>query len=205
MGTHTHGGSYAHRETCTEEERQGEKRRGGGKAELEKTRRRQSPKRQIQSEKREGGRVTETEGAKTGRNKHPQTEIRRSKTVREDAPPPPPNPGRSCSRTAQILRPGPPSSPPLTRIGGEVGSHTPGEVGKGRHFPNTGPLRPLTLTQILALLVASSGLGTIAESVLHTYINSRRYYAHFTHRETQARRGQVILLLVNGISLIPGP
>lgn len=87
MGTHTHGGSYAHRETCTEEERRGEKRRGGGKAELEKTRRRQSPKRQIQSEKREGGRVTETEGAKTGRNKHPQTEIRRSKTVREDAPP----------------------------------------------------------------------------------------------------------------------
>lgn len=149
---------------------------------------------------REGESQKQREGAKTGRNKHPQTEIRRSKTVRED----PPNPGRSCSRTAQILRPGPPSSPPLTRIGG-VGSHTPGEVGKGPHFPNTGPLRPLTLTQILALLVASSGLGTIAENVLHTYINSRRYYAHFTHRETQARRGQVILLLVNGISLIPGP
>lgn len=76
MGTHTHGGSYAHRETCTEEERQGEKRRGGGKAELEKTRRRQSPKRQIQSEKREGGRVTETE--RRGENWKKQTSTDRN-------------------------------------------------------------------------------------------------------------------------------
>lgn len=77
MGTHTHGGSYAHRETCTEEERQGEKRRGGGKAELEKTRRRQSPKRQIQSEKREGGRVTETE-RRRGENWKKQTSTDRN-------------------------------------------------------------------------------------------------------------------------------
>ena len=74
----------------------------------------------------------------------------------------------SCSRTAQILRPGRPSLPPLTRTGGEVGSHTPVEVGKGPHFPSTGPLCLLPLIPIMALLMASSGLGTIAESVLHT-------------------------------------
>ena len=78
MGTHTHtaGGSYAHRETCTEGGRQGEERRGGGKAELEK-RRRQSPKRQIQSEKREGGRVVQREKGR----KLEETNIHRQKSA----------------------------------------------------------------------------------------------------------------------------
>lgn len=67
---------------------------------------------------------------------------------------------------------------------GAWGPGIPGEAGK----------EPLVLKQIMALLIVSSGPGTVPWKCF-TYINSRTHYAQFTHRETQARRGQVTVLV----------
>lgn len=51
----------------------------------------------------------------------------------------------------------------------EMGSQIPQDAGKGPLFPIPGPLQPLTLTQIMALLITSFGLSTVLFKVLYIY------------------------------------
>lgn len=138
---HTHRGRELRTQGDVQRERQGKERRRGGEAQIEKTRYRRSQRDKFRAGSgREGESHKETEKkgenwekqASTDGNPQEQNGERRPTGLVE-------NSLLRRSQTAQIRRPGPPSPPPLTGVGGGCGSGHLVRLERGllSQFPNS--------------------------------------------------------------------